>query len=128
MIRLKSPPLSAVPAPVQLERRLGRNSVWKIAGDGSRFVLAFFLLLVARRYGPAAFGAFSLLYASGIVFSIVADLGLNLLATRQIAAHKRDPGPYLRTFLACKLLILPLWLAVPWLVFRFAPYPGVSLA
>ena len=114
-------------APLHLERRLGRNSIWKVAGDGSRFLLALFLLLVARRYGPAAFGAFSLLYASVIVFSIVADLGLNLLATRQIAAHKTDPGPYLRTFFTCKLAVLPVWVIAPVVVCKLARYPGIGL-
>jgi len=98
-----------------------------MAGDGSRFLLALFLLLVARHYGPAAFGVFSLLYAAAIFFSILADLGLNLLTTRQIAAHKADPGPYLRTFLSCKLVLLPLWIALPVAFCKLVPYPGLSL-
>jgi O-antigen/teichoic acid export membrane protein len=108
-----------------IRRRLGRNSLWKLAGDGSRFLLALFLLLVARHYGPTRFGAFSLLYAAGIFFSIVADFGLNLLTTRQIAAHKADPGRFLRTFFSCKLLLLPFWILVPAGLCRLAPQPGV---
>ncbi len=110
-----------------LVRRVRRNTVWKVIGDGSRGLLAVFLLLVARHYGPAAFGAFSLLYAAAIFFSLLADLGLNLLATRQIAAHKADPGPYLRTFLACKLIVFPLWIALPAAAGGLISYPGISL-
>ena len=106
--------------------RLGRNSIWKAVGDGSRVFLALFLLLVARHYGPADFGAFSLLYAAIIFFSILADLGLNLLTTRQIAAHKADPGPYLKTFFTCKLAALPLWIVLPAIVCVSFPYPGVT--
>ncbi|MCX5796559.1 MAG: oligosaccharide flippase family protein [Elusimicrobia bacterium] len=109
-------------------RRLRRNSFWKIVGDGSRGLLAVFLLLVARHYGPAAFGVFSLLYAAAIFFSLLADLGLNLLTTRQIAAHKSDPGAYLQTFFTCKLIILPLWVILPVLVCRLCPYPGISIS
>lgn len=111
-----------------LHQRLKRNSFWKFAGDGSRALLAVFLLLVARHYGPAAFGAFSLIYAAFIFFSIVADLGINLLATRQVAAHKDDPYPYLRTFFFCKLVLLPLWIVLPIAVCRWISYPGISLS
>lgn len=109
-------------------RRLRRNSFWKFAGDGSRILLAVFLLLIARHYGPAAFGSFSLIYAAGIFFSIVMDLGINLLATRQIAAHKNAPGDYLKTFLTCKLAILPVWLILPTLLSGAVSYPGISLS
>ena len=102
-----------------ITERIRRNSFWKILADGSHFLLGLCLMLVARHYGPAEFGVFSLLYAAAISFSILADAGLNLLATRQIAASKNESGECVGALFSCKLAILPLWFIVPAVLFRY---------
>ena len=103
-----------------ITERIRLNAFWKILADGSHFLLGLCLMLVARHYGPAEFGVFSLLYAAAISFSILADAGLNLLTTRQIAASKKESGEYIGTFFSCKLAILPLWFIVPAIFFRYS--------
>ncbi|MBI4377389.1 MAG: flippase [Elusimicrobia bacterium] len=96
-----------------LVQRLQRNSFWKLIGDGSRGLLALFFILVARHYGPEDFGRLTILYSITLFATIVADLGLNQLVTRQIAAGKERAAETARGFLALKLLTVPLWLVVP---------------
>ncbi len=92
-----------------LGRRLGGNALAKLGSELVGRVATFGLsLLIANRLGEQAFGAYSYGLALGFVLAQIADLGLQVLAARDIAIAGRAAQP-----LVAGALRLKLWLALP---------------
>ena len=73
-----------------LRQRIGRNATAKVLGEvASRAcgLLTYFLL--ARWQGAETFGRYSFAFSYALLFAVVADLGVNVIVTREIA---RRPG------------------------------------
>lgn len=69
---------------------VARNGAFLLAGEVAVRLGGIALVLVlARVYGPAGFGAYSAALALASLLLVIADPGLSVLATRDVA---RDPG------------------------------------
>jgi len=62
-------------------------------------------LLVARRFGPSAFGLFSLIYAFVEIFRVVSDFGLDTILIRSLARQQNRSEVLLGNALTLKCLL-----------------------
>ncbi|WP_230740897.1 flippase [Methanooceanicella nereidis] len=65
----------------------------------------FYLVIIARYLGDAGFGVLSFALAVTGMFSVVADLGLSVLTTREIARNKSLAGKYIGNLTMVKLVL-----------------------
>jgi len=62
-------------------------------------------VLVARSLGPELFGHYSFAVTFSYFFACFAEGGLGILATRELARHRDEPGPYLASFIFLKFFL-----------------------
>lgn len=100
---------------ISLSRRLGSNALAKLASELVGRVATFGLsLYIANQLGERAFGAYSFGLALGFVLAQIADMGLQVLAARDVAIAGSGAQP-----LVARALRLKLWLSLPVLVLLF---------
>jgi O-antigen/teichoic acid export membrane protein len=66
---------------------------------------ALALILVARRLGPAEYGAFALVSSLTLMATVLADWGLLLVGARAVATRPEEEGRILRACLSLRLLL-----------------------
>ena len=72
-----------------IPRRLFINTAAVFAGEGfARLATALMVIVVARRYGPAALGQYGYAVACASVLVLVPDFGLHLYVVRELSAHR----------------------------------------
>lgn len=101
----------------RLNNRVSRNAAVKLASELVARAASFgVVLLAARRLGESAFGLYNYGIALGFVVAQFADLGLQMVITREVARQERGAAPLVRAALylkgALSLLVLLLLLAV----------------
>ena len=95
--------------------RTARNTVMVVAARMlSKVLVLAVVLIVIRTMGDENYGRFTSLVVYSALVSIVADLGLRPLFTREVAKHRTRLTPYLNSILSLKLV-----LSVPVLVILF---------
>lgn len=62
-------------------------------------------VLVARSLGPGLFGHYSFAVTFSYFFACFAEGGLSILATRELARHRDEPGPYLTSLIFVKFIL-----------------------
>ena len=88
---------------------LGRDALAKLASELVGRLATFGLsLYVANALGERAFGAYNFGLALGFVLAQIADMGLQLLAARDVAISGRDAQP-----VVARALRLKFWLSLP---------------
>lgn len=93
--------------------RFRRNLLLKVATDVIAKGLTFvFVLAVARRLGAEEFGVFSAAQGIAAMAAIAGDLGLNLLVTREVAAHRGDAPRLVGNLITIKLILSVLVLGI----------------
>ncbi len=93
-----------------LPRRTALNSAAILCGEAiSRLATFLVAVIVARRFGPAALGQYGYALALASILLLVPDLGLHLLATRELAT---EPSRLRDIFWGLHWLKLPLVAAV----------------
>ena len=107
-------------------RRLVGRAALKLIGEGAARAVAFLVTLwLARALGEASFGLYSYALAAGFVISQVADLGIKVLITREVAVGDRRAAPLVRKGLRLKaLLSVPAIALVAGLAATHAPEMG----
>ncbi len=100
---------------LSLSRRLGSNALAKLASELVGRVATFGLsLYIANQLGERAFGAYNFGLALGFVLAQIADMGLQVLAARDVAIAGSGAQP-----LVARALRLKLWLSLPVLALLF---------
>ncbi len=96
--------------------RIRWNSLFSLLSSGIRLITNVCLFLgVARFYGPEAFGQFATAHTLSTLFLLVADFGLDLLFTTEVARQRDQASRLFQKFAALKLLfavaaVLGMWL------------------
>lgn len=94
---------------ISLGRRLGSNALAKLGSELVGRVATFGLsLYIANQLGERAFGAYNYGLALGFVLAQIADMGLQVLAARDVAIAGRGAQP-----LVARSLRLKVWLSLP---------------
>jgi O-antigen/teichoic acid export membrane protein len=85
---------------------LARNAVVQLVGRAVGIVAqGVALILVARRLGPAEYGAFALVSTLTMMATALADWGLLLVGARAVARHPEDERRILQACLSLRLLL-----------------------
>ncbi len=90
-----------------MQRTIVRNAAWLFSGQAlGRLIRAGFLIYAARLLGASSWGAFS--YALGIVtfLTILSDIGVNALLTREVSRDQSLLTRYLSTAFYLKLALV----------------------
>ena len=78
-----------------LLRTLRRNAIFSALSSVVRLsTTALLFILVARAYGPEAFGQFTTAHTLSLIFTLFADFGFDLLLTTEVA-RKREEASFL---------------------------------
>ena len=86
--------------------RIRWNSLFSLLSSGIRLVTNVFLFLgLARFYGPEAFGQFTTAHTLATLFLVLADFGLDVLFTTEVARQRDQAGQLFHRFAAVKLLL-----------------------
>lgn len=86
-------------------RLIGRAAV-KLIGEGTARSVAFVVTLwLARSLGEASFGLYSYALAAGFVIAQIADLGIKVLITREVAVGDRQATTLVRDGLCLKTFL-----------------------
>lgn len=105
---------------MELAARLRWNSIFLLLSAGIRlFTNALLFLGLARFYGPEAFGQFTIAHTLAALFLLVADFGLDLLFTTEVARQRPHIDALFRSFAAVKLFFAGLAIAGMWLLPAF---------
>lgn len=90
---------------MELAARIRRNSFFSLLSSGIRFLTNMFLFLgIARFYGPEIFGQFTTAHTLATLFLLLADFGLDLLFTTEVAKQRGEVERLFRSFAAVKIL------------------------
>jgi len=102
---------------MQQAARIRRNSFFSLLSSGIRFLTNIFLFLgIARFYGPEVFGQFTAAHTLSTLFLLLADFGLDLLFTTEVARQRADADRLFRSFAAVKLLFSGVAVIGMWLI------------
>jgi len=97
--------------------RIRRNSIFSLLSSGIRFATNFFLFLgIARFYGAEVFGQFTTAHTLSTLFLLLADFGLDLLFTTEVARQRENADLLFRRFFAVKLLFAGVAMIGIWLM------------
>ena len=84
-------------------RRYGVNTLWMLAEKGFRLVLGFLVgVYVARRLGPAQFGLLNYAISFVALFSVLATLGMDAVAVRELVRRPQRAAAILGSVLTLK--------------------------
>jgi len=99
---------------VTLALRTARNTLLVMTARVISKLLVFVVvLIVIRSTGQANYGKFTSLVVYSALVSIIADLGLRPLFTREVAKDRRLMTPYLNSILSLKLVLaLPVFIVL----------------
>ena len=96
----------------EVGRRVGRNTLYLLGGEGATKVLAaVYQILLARYLGAQAFGEFSFALALMAILGIVSDFGLSTLVTRAVARRAEVVRDVLHRALWARFLTID---PIPW--------------
>jgi O-antigen/teichoic acid export membrane protein len=102
---------------MQQAARIRWNSLFSLLSSGIRLLTNFFLYFgLARFYGPEALGQFATAHTLSTLFLILADFGLDLLFTTEVARQRANADRLFRSFASLKLLFSGVALIGMWLL------------
>ncbi len=90
-------------------QRVVKNTFWLTVGEvGGRFLRIILVLYSARVLGAADWGIFSYLLGLAALFTVVADIGLGAVLTRELVRNENQESRYLSTAFIIKIVLLAL--------------------
>jgi len=109
-------------------RRVAKNTAVLLTSQAIAKILHFILaIFVARYLGAALFGKYAFAISFTILFSVLADMGLNILITREIARDKSKADTYLGSALIIKSILALTTLAVIIIAINLMHYPSDTI-
>jgi O-antigen/teichoic acid export membrane protein len=104
-----------------------RNLVFKLTGEaGVRLLSTVFVLMLARILGVAEFGQYATAFAFVTLFSLLSDLGLNAIVTREVARRLADRPAVIAAANAIKLIAsVGTWVVIHLVARRFTRLEAV---
>ncbi|MFC2060800.1 flippase, partial [Chloroflexota bacterium] len=105
-------------------RRIAKNTGFLFIGDIIVRLLGLLLIVyLARNFGAAEYGKYAFAVAFTSLFLILADIGLGVISTRDIARDTRKAGIYLTTISLLKLTLAVIVMGLIVLVINLLDYP-----
>lgn len=83
-----------------------KNTFWAFLAEGvKKGILLLLSILIARHLGVSGYGKFSFALSFTMLFSVFADLGLNMLATREIAREPDRARKFISVIATLKIML-----------------------
>lgn len=109
-------------------RRVAKNTAVLLISQAIGKILHFILVIFVARYlGDVGFGKYSFAISFTMLFSVLVDMGLNILITREIARDKSKAGTYLGNALITKSILALVTFVVIGLAINLMHYPNVTI-
>jgi O-antigen/teichoic acid export membrane protein len=110
-------------------KTVGKNTLVLFVSQIASMGLGFFYLIFSARYlGPELFGLLTFALAFTGIFGLLLDLGLNNLATREVARDKSRANEYLSNVTFMKLLMGVITFGLVVVAARSLGYSGETIA
>jgi O-antigen/teichoic acid export membrane protein len=109
-------------------RKIAKNtSMLSISQIISYILIFFYTIYIARFFGADGFGTLSFALAFSGIFSIFADLGLNVLTVREVARNKSLTKKYIGNVLLIKIILAFLTFGLILLFVNLLNYPQETM-
>lgn len=109
-------------------KSITKNTAILFVSQSLTFVLSFFYTIYMARYlGAANFGILSFAISFTGIFSVLADLGLSTLTTREVARNKSLSGKYLVNIASIKLFLVTITFMAISIVINLLGYPQQTI-
>lgn len=112
----------------QTARLVIKNSFWLILGEIlSKISIFFMTIIVARKISVSDFGKYNLAMSVVMIFSVMNDMGLNILLFRDLSRNKEEVKRYVSNIFLMRIF-LSILMAVTITIFsRFCKYDPLTL-
>ncbi len=109
-------------------KKIANNTIFQVIGKiFSMSVTILATIIITRIYGRTEFGEFNLMQGIPALFFIIADFGLNAIATREIAQDISKAHKYLGNILVIRILMSLILILIGIVAISFFPYsPGLK--
>ena len=105
-------------------RKIAKNTLILLAGQGVTVVLTYFYTIYTARYlGVTEFGVLSFAIAFTGISCLLADLGLSVLTVREVSRNNSLAGKYVGNVLAIKTILTIITLVFTAIVINILGYP-----
>lgn len=107
----------------QTSKKIAANTIYQLVGKAvSMCITVVGTIIITRSYGREIYGQFSLMQQWPALFFVIADFGMNAIATREISKDWSKAGKYFGNILIFRVIFsLVLMLLIGFFV-RSAPY------
>jgi len=105
------------------KQKIFYNTAAQLVGKAATTLTTLLLtVLITRRFGPSGYGDFTIMMAYAALFYIVADFGLNAIATRDLAEDESRIPHYFKNLVGLRLVMALILFALGALALVFFPY------
>jgi len=106
-------------------QKIAYNTTVQLIGKAATTITTLILtVLITRRLGPSGYGDFTIMLAYSALFYIVADFGLNAIATRDFASDESKIVRYFKNLVGLRLVMSLVLFAIGAIALVFLPYSG----
>jgi len=89
-----------------IKTALVKNTFWLgMVEMTSKLIMFGVTISIVRYLGPSNFGSYNLAFAYVSIYTILSDLGLNTIATRDVAKNRRESQKYLENILGIRMVL-----------------------
>ena len=107
------------------KQKIAYNTAAQLVGKAATTITTLILtVLITRRFGPSGYGDFTIMLAYSALFYIIADFGLNAIATRDFASDENKIAHYFKNLVGLRLVMALGLFAIGALALVFLPYSG----
>ena len=107
----------------QTVHKVMQNTIFQVAGKIlTMSVTILVTIIITRTYGKVGFGEFNLMQSFPALFFIIADFGLNAIASRELSKNFDNAQKYLSNIIILRLFISAFLMVVAFIVLRMFPY------
>jgi len=108
---------------MSLPKKIGYNTFCQLFGKAVSALSTFLVLgLVARRFGEAGTGEFTLVLSYTALFYLISDFGLNAVTVKKMVAKKEKAPFYFQNLLGLRIVFGLFLILTALFISRFLPY------
>ena len=105
------------------KQKIAYNTAAQLVGKAATTLTTLILtVLITRRFGPSGYGDFTIMMAYSALFYIVADFGLNAIATRDFSKDESKIPTYFKNLVGLRLAMSLALFAIGALALVLFPY------
>lgn len=109
-------------------RKIAKNTSIYFLANLLSFVLAFFTTMYTARYlGASGYGILSLALALSGIFALIADLGISILTTREVAKNKSLTVKFVGNTLVLKIILAIIAISIIFIIANLGNYSSEAV-